>query len=198
MREIIAATGNAHKVREIQSILAPYQIRVLPAEAAGRMPEVLEDGLTFADNAVLKALAGARAWGRCVLADDSGLEVQALGGAPGVHSARYAGEGGNDGRNLAKLLQNLAGQTDRRARFVCVIALAGPQGLLGVAEGEVRGHIAEAPSGNGGFGYDPVFIPEGYRESFAALPEAVKNTLSHRSRALQAALAQGLFSALPD
>ncbi|NLZ63914.1 MAG: RdgB/HAM1 family non-canonical purine NTP pyrophosphatase [Lentisphaerae bacterium] len=198
MREIIIATGNVHKVQEIQSILAPYQIRVLPAGAVGRMPTVLEDGQTFAENAALKALAGARAWGRIVLADDSGLEVQALDGAPGVHSARYAGEDGNDAQNLAKLLQNMAGRTDRRARFVCVIALAGPQGILGRAEGEVQGHIAEEPSGCGGFGYDPVFIPEGYQQSFAALPEAVKNTLSHRARALQAALAQGLFSALPD
>ncbi len=194
MREIIIATGNAHKVQEIQAILASQQIRVLAAAEVGGMPMVVEDGQTFAANACLKALAGAQALGRIVLADDSGLEVLALGGEPGIHSARYAGEGGNDGRNLSKLLAKMAGLTDRRARFVCALALAGPAGLIGTAEGEVRGLIAEEPSGSGGFGYDPAFIPEGYQQTFAVLPEAIKNTLSHRARALQAALAQGLFA----
>ncbi len=198
MREIIAATSNSHKIQEIQAILAPQQIRVLSADILGGMPEVLEEGLTFTTNASLKALAAARAWNRIVLADDSGLEVAALGGAPGVHSARYAGEDAGDAQNLSKLLREMNAILDRRARFVCVIALAGPQGLLGLAEGEVRGEIARAPSGGGGFGYDPVFIPVGYRESFAALSQAVKNSLSHRARALQAALRQGLFAALPE
>ncbi len=191
--EIVAATGNKHKIAEIQAILAPLGLRVLSANDVGGMPDVVEDGETFRDNAVKKALAGARALGRTVLADDSGLEVVALHGAPGVYSARYAGEGGNDGRNLSKLLREMTDITDRRARFVAVIAVATPAGLVGTAEGEVRGIIATAPRGQGGFGYDPVFVPEGEVETFAELPAAVKNTMSHRGNALKAAVAAGLF-----
>ncbi|NLE54175.1 MAG: RdgB/HAM1 family non-canonical purine NTP pyrophosphatase [Lentisphaerae bacterium] len=191
--EIVAATGNKHKIAEIQAILAPLGLRVLSANDVGGMPDVVENGETFRDNAVKKALAGARALGRTVLADDSGLEVVALHGAPGVYSARYAGEGGNDGRNLSKLLREMTDITDRRARFVAVIAVATPAGLVGTAEGEVRGIIATAPRGQGGFGYDPVFVPEGEVETFAELPAAVKNTMSHRGNALKAAVAAGLF-----
>ncbi|HQL08614.1 MAG TPA: RdgB/HAM1 family non-canonical purine NTP pyrophosphatase [Lentisphaeria bacterium] len=191
--EIVAATGNKHKIAEIQAILAPLGLRVLSANDVGGMPDVVEDGETFRDNAVKKALAGARALGRTVLADDSGLEVVALHGAPGVYSARYAGEGGNDGRNLSKLLREMTDITDRRARFVAVIAVATPAGLVGTAEGEVRGIIATAPRGQGGFGYDPVFVPEGEVETFAELPAAVKNAMSHRGNALKAAVAAGLF-----
>ncbi|MDQ0288643.1 RdgB/HAM1 family non-canonical purine NTP pyrophosphatase [Oligosphaera ethanolica] len=191
--EIVAATGNKHKIAEIQAILAPLGLRVLSANDVGGMPDVVEDGETFRDNAVKKALAGARALGRTVLADDSGLEVVALHGAPGVYSARYAGEGGNDGRNLSKLLREMTDITDRRARFVAVIAVATPEGLVGTAEGEVRGIIATAPRGQGGFGYDPVFVPEGEVETFAELPAAVKNAMSHRGNALKAAVAAGLF-----
>lgn len=191
--EIVAATGNQHKIAEIQAILAPLGLRVLSANEVGAMPDVVEDGETFRDNAVKKALAGARALGRTVLADDSGLEVVALNGAPGVYSARYAGEGGNDGRNLSKLLREMTDVTDRRARFVAVIAVATPEGLVGTAEGEVRGIIATAPRGQGGFGYDPVFVPEGEVETFAELPAAVKNAMSHRGNALKAAVAAGLF-----
>jgi XTP/dITP diphosphohydrolase len=131
-----------------------------------------------------------------VIADDSGLEVLALDGAPGVYSARYAGEGGNDGRNVVKLLGELRDVSDRRARFVCVIALATPEhGLVGTAEGEVRGTIAQAPKGNGGFGYDPVFVPDGYTQTFAELPADVKNSLSHRGNALKKAVRDRLFAA---
>ena len=189
--KIIAATSNAHKIIEIRQILGAHGIEVIGANEAGGMPEVVEDGTTFRENAIKKAVEGARALKAPVLADDSGLEVVALGGAPGIYSARYACEGGNDGRNVAKLLKNLEGVTDRRARFVCVIAVALPDGtVLGTAEGEVRGRIAEAPSGNGGFGYDPVFIPDGYEQSFGVLPPEVKNRLSHRANALQAALTE--------
>jgi len=191
--EIVAATGNKHKIAEFQAILAPQGLQVLSAKDVGGLPEVVEDGETFRDNAVKKALAGARALGRTVLADDSGLEVVALHGAPGVYSARYAGEGGNDGRNLSKLLREMTDITDRRARFVAVIAVATPEGLVGTAEGEVRGIIATAPRGQGGFGYDPVFVPEGEVETFAELPAAVKNAMSHRGNALKAAVAAGLF-----
>ncbi len=196
MPQIVAATGNAHKVEEIQAILAPLGIEVLSAKAVGGMPDVVEDGDTFAANAIKKAVEAARALGRPVLADDSGLEVFALGGEPGIYSARYAGEGGNDGRNVRKLLGRLDGQTDRAARFVCVIALASPAGLIGTAEGEVRGHIIHEPRGDGGFGYDPVFVPEGFTQTFAELPGEVKNRLSHRGNALQNAVASGLFTAV--
>ncbi len=189
--KIIAATSNAHKIIEISQILGAHGIEVVGADEAGGMPDVVEDGTTFRENALKKALAGAKALNAPVLADDSGLEVVALNGAPGIYSARYACEGGNDGRNVAKLLKNMQGITDRRARFVCVIAVALPDGtVLGTAEGEVRGRIAEAPSGNGGFGYDPVFIPEGYDQSFGVLPAEVKNHFSHRANALQAALTE--------
>jgi XTP/dITP diphosphohydrolase len=191
--EILAATGNAHKVREMSAILAPAGVRLLSAQEFGGIPDVVEDSTTFRGNALKKACAVALATGRTVVADDSGLEVAALGGEPGVYSARYAGEGGNDGRNVRKLLAKLEGVADRRARFVCVIAVATPSGPVGTAEGEVSGHIAYEPRGSGGFGYDPVFVPDGYEQTFAELPAQVKNGMSHRGRALAAALAQGLF-----
>ena len=193
MKNILAATGNAHKIEEMAAILAPAGITVLGAADVGGIPEVVEDGTTFRENAVKKALEVAAATGLMVVADDSGLEVAALGGEPGIHSARYAGEGGNDGRNVAKLLKRLAGEKDRRARFVCVIAVAGPAGLVGTAEGEVAGSILHQPRGEGGFGYDPVFVPLGHEKTFAELPAAVKNGMSHRRNALAAGLAAGLF-----
>ena len=187
-QEIVLATGNRHKVQEVSEILAPLGIHVISAEEAGGMPDVVEDAGTFAGNASKKALECARHLNRTVLADDSGLEVFALNGEPGVYSARYAGEGGNDGRNVVKLLGKLEGIKDRSARFVCVIALASPDGVIGTAEGEVRGHIAHQPAGNGGFGYDPVFIPDGFTQTFGELPQETKNRLSHRANALKAAL----------
>jgi len=192
--EILAATGNAHKVREMGAILAPAGFRLLGARDVGGIPEVVEDGQTFRDNAVKKACEVALATGRTVVADDSGLEVAALGGEPGVYSARYAGEGGNDGRNVRKLLERLAGITDRRARFVCAIAVATPAGLVGTAEGTVSGQIIHEPRGTGGFGYDPVFVPDGHTRTFAELPPETKNGMSHRGRALAAAVAQGFFA----
>jgi XTP/dITP diphosphohydrolase len=194
MIEILAATSNAHKVREMSAILAPVGVRLLSASEVGGIPEVIEDRATFRDNAVKKACEVAAATGRRVVADDSGLEVEALDGQPGVLSARYAGEGGNDGRNLRKLLNALAGVADRRARFVCVIAVADPAELIGTAEGEVRGRIIHQPRGLGGFGYDPIFVPEGFEQTFAELSPEVKNGMSHRGKALTAAVAQGLFA----
>ena len=189
MQTLLVATGNRHKVEEIREILAPHGFAVIGAAERGGMPEVVEDGKSFRENAIKKALAGAKAFGEMVLADDSGLEVFALGGAPGIYSARYVAEGGNDGRNLAKLLQNLEGITEREARFVCVIAIASADGsLLGTAEGEVRGRIALAPAGVGGFGYDPAFIPDGFDKTFGELPSEITNCLSHRDNALQKAL----------
>lgn len=187
--KLVIASSNQHKIAEMTEILGPHGIEVISAAELGGMPEVEENGSTFLANASLKAIAGAKALGCMVLADDSGLEVTALGGAPGIRSARYAGEGGNDGRNLAKLLLNLEGVTDRRARFVCVIAVANPDGsILGHCEGEIRGTIAQAAMGCGGFGYDPAFIPEGYSQTFGELPAEIKNSLSHRANALKNAL----------
>ena len=189
MKTLVVATRNLHKVHEIKEILAPCGFQVLGANECGGMPAVVEDGTTFCENAVKKAVAAAKSLNRMVLADDSGLEVFALGGEPGVYSARYAGEGGNDGRNLAKLLLKMEGVTEREARFVCAIAVALPDGtVLGTCEGEVRGRIAQEARGSGGFGYDPAFIPEGYSQTFGELSEAVKNSLSHRANALRKAL----------
>ena len=186
MDTIVVATGNKHKVQEIGEILGARGYHVIGAKEVGDMPEVVEDGLTFQDNATKKALETARALNCTVLADDSGLEVLALNGEPGVFSARYAGEGGNDGRNVRKLLDNMKGITDRRARFVCVMVVASPEGVIATSRGEINGTIAQAPAGEGGFGYDPVFIPDGYDKTFGQLPQEVKNSLSHRANALKA------------
>ena len=193
MRKILAATGNTHKLREIRAILEPVGCRVLGAAEVGGIPEVLEDGDSFEANAIKKATEVARAKRCFVLADDSGLEVEALGGAPGIYSSRYAGEEADDARNLAKLLQSLDGVSARAARFVCVVAVAGPDGVVGTARGEVTGRIIDAPRGCNGFGYDPVFVPEGYAKTFAEFPAATKNGISHRRAALRAAVRSGLF-----
>ena len=193
MHEILAATGNEHKLREFRQILEPRGVRVLGARDVGGLPDVVEDGDTFVANAVKKAVTVAREKGLRVLADDSGLEVFALGGEPGVHSARYAGEHGVDHANTGRLLRRLERHSDRRARFVCVIAVASPDGEVRTVEGEVRGVIVGQPRGANGFGYDPVFLPDGYTQTFAELPSEVKNGISHRSNALRTALAAGLL-----
>ncbi len=194
---LLVATNNRHKLHEIRDILAPHGIAVLGLADAGIRIEVVEDAPTFEGNAAKKALEVAAASGIPALADDSGLEVAALGGAPGVFSARYAGEPTDDRANTAKLLRNLEGVADRRARFVCVLALALPDRLLGTAAGEIPGRIIHEPRGAHGFGYDPVFVPDGFDETFAELPSATKNRLSHRANALRQALASGLFAKLP-
>ena len=193
MHEILAATGNDHKLRELREILRPRGLCVLGARDVDGLPDVIEDGDTFVANAVKKAVTVAREKGYRVLADDSGLEVLALKGEPGVRSARYAGKHGDDAGNTRKLLCNLGRERDRRARFVCVIAVATPDGEVKTVEGEVRGVIIGQPRGRNGFGYDPVFLPDGYTQTFAELPSEVKNGISHRANALRAALADGLF-----
>ncbi len=194
--KLLAATNNANKLREIRSILGPLGLTVLSAADAGGIPEVEENGETFVENAVLKAESAAAATGMTVFAEDSGLEVFALGGEPGVYSARYAGPEATDAERIAKLLGRLAGQADRAARFVCVVALAAPGEVLGTATGEVRGTITLAPAGNSGFGYDPVFMPEGSDRTFAQMPAAAKDAISHRGRALRNAVNSGLFNPL--
>lgn len=194
--KLLAATGNAHKIEEIKAILGPEGFEILSAADVNGIPDVVEDKLTFRGNAIKKAVECAEAKGLFTLADDSGLEVFALAGEPGVFSARYAGEQGDDQANTQKLLDKLGNDENRSARFVCVIAVAGPDGLVGCAEGEVPGRIINAPRGTNGFGYDPVFVPEGCKESFAELSAEVKNSMSHRSNALKKAVLNGLFEKL--
>jgi XTP/dITP diphosphohydrolase len=185
---LVIATRNAHKVREMGQILGDGVCLRWLEDFPG-VPEIPEEGETFEANATRKAVAVARALGLPALADDSGLEVDALGGAPGVRSARFSAEGATAAENNAKLLRLMEGvpQERRTARFRCVIAVALPGGAVRTAEGACEGRIAEAPRGTGGFGYDPLFVPEGYGETFAELGAEVKNRISHRGRALRAA-----------
>jgi len=187
MPKLLVATKNAHKTGEIREMLGEmWQVTDLTAHPEIPAPE--ETGKTFAANAKIKALAASEIFSGCVLSDDSGLEVDALGGAPGVHSARYAGEGANDALNRAKLLQALEAEgvrgKARSARFRCVMVLVENGEVLGVFDGAVEGVIINAERGEGGFGYDPLFVPEGFCETFGQLPAATKNQLSHRARAL--------------
>ena len=193
MARILAGTSNPHKLQEIRGLLGPLGIDVIAPAEVGGLPDIPETGKTFAANARLKAMAAAGMKNRAAFAEDSGLEVFALGGEPGVYSARYAGPQATDAERIAKLLDRLKDQPDRSARFVCVVAVATPRGVVGLAEGEVRGRIAERPAGTGGFGYDPVFVPEGHDRTFGEMPQAEKDKLSHRARALQNAVRQGLF-----
>ena len=191
---LLLATRNVHKTLEVRAILGPgWSVDDLLGKPA--LPEVEETGLTFAENAALKALTASkhapRGW---VLADDSGLEVDALGGAPGIYSARYAGPGATDEDNRLHLADELRARVgpgwDRpqRARFRCCIAIAWGGEMAKQFAGVVEGAVVHPASGAGGFGYDPVFVPEGYRQTFAELPAEVKNTLSHRGKAMGKAL----------
>jgi len=186
--ELVVATRNTHKTREIQHILGP-EFRVRDLLAYPEVSEIRESGTSFEENAKLKALAATRQLPALVIADDSGLEVDALGGAPGIYSARYAGANATDRDKIDKLLRELArvGATPdaRRARFRCVVALARNGSLLGAFEGIVEGMIANEVRGDSGFGYDPIFIPEGFKQTFGELPKEVKNTISHRAQAIR-------------
>ena len=176
--KLFVATHNAHKLREIGEILPDFTV-------CAEDPDVEETAPDFAGNALIKARAIAALHKGCwVMADDSGLEVEALGGEPGVRSARYAGEPTNTPANNALLLKNLSGKADRRAHFTCCVALIAPDGAEHVVEGRCFGTIARTASGEGGFGYDPLFVPDGHSASFAALSAAEKNAISHRGRAL--------------
>ena len=175
---LVLATHNPAKVREISEMLPRFEV-------SGEDSAAEETAATFAGNALIKARAvAARHAGSWVLADDSGLVVDALGGAPGVRSARYAGRDGDTPANNALLLKNLEGVADRRAAFVCAMALIAPDGAEHVVEGRCEGRILTAPRGKGGFGYDPLFVPEGGELTFAELPAEEKNRISHRARAL--------------
>ena len=208
--KLVLATRNHGKVRELTEMLRSHQSQacdssdtsltgnrepianpyeVISLAAYPDAPEVIEDGKTYMENAAKKASVIAEYTGCLTLADDAGLEVDALNGAPGIHSKRWAGEDATDAIRIATLLQALEGVTDRHARFVAAIAIVHPdttpEGVLGVCEG----HIRHAPVGACGFGYDPVFVPDGYDQTFAELGEEIKNRISHRAKALKKALA---------
>lgn len=184
--KLLIATRNAHKTAEIAAILPHYEVSDLTAHPHLPAPE--ETGASFAENAAIKALAAAERFEGLVLSDDSGLEVDALGGAPGVISARYAGPGASDADNRARLLRELAAagaqSQARAARFRCVMVLAERGAVLGTFDGAVEGAIVEEEKGAGGFGYDALFVPEGFGETFGELAAETKNQLSHRARAL--------------
>ncbi len=193
--KIVLASRNPHKLDEIRRIFACPGLDWLDSAVLAAMPEVVEDGKTFASNAIKKAMTAAL-YAKCwALADDSGLEVAALQGAPGVISARYAGMPRNDAANNGKLLRELTDAPDRTARFCCVVALASPRGRAQVVEGYCPGRIIEIPRGGGGFGYDPLFVPDGYDQTFAEMDPALKNRISHRARAFEQARRKwgGLF-----
>ncbi|MCI0480827.1 MAG: XTP/dITP diphosphatase [Candidatus Dadabacteria bacterium] len=185
MEKIVLATGNKGKLREFRGLLEGVFGNIVSLNDLESPPEVTEDGETFRENALKKARAIAAYSGLPALADDSGLEVEALGGRPGVYSARYAGEGAVDTDNIAKLLSELQGVANRKARFVCFLALVTPGGDETTVSGECEGIIIDEPRGEGGFGYDPVFFLPEYNRTMAEIPAELKNKISHRARACE-------------
>lgn len=186
-RQLLLGTRNPGKVKEIMTILESSGWLFSSLRDFAEVGPAAEHGATYVENAIAKAQFYAAATGLLALADDSGLEVAALGGAPGVYSARYAGDGASDADRRALLLSELAevDLADRRARFVAAVAIARPDGaVLNISEGICEGTIIFEPRGTGGFGYDPLFVPDGYDQTFAELSDQVKNRISHRARAL--------------
>lgn len=184
--KVIAATHNKGKIREFNEILGKLGFEVLSQNDIGINAEPEENGLTFAENALIKAHATSKLCSYHVIADDSGLCVEALNGAPGIFSARYAGENASDSDRIKKLLQELNGVSNRNAKFVSAIAFISPNGEEIVTTGEVLGKISETPSGDSGFGYDPVFISDELGKTFGSASAEEKNRISHRGRALAA------------
>jgi XTP/dITP diphosphohydrolase len=183
---IVAASHNEGKVRELAELFAPYGVTCVSAASLG-LPEPEETGASFAKNAALKAEAAAKASCMTAIADDSGLEVAALGGAPGIHSARWGGAARDFGLAMARVNRELEERraSDLRANFVCALALAAPEGAAHVFEGKVFGTLTWPPRGLRGFGYDPIFVPEGFTQTFGEMAPAEKNALSHRMRAFE-------------
>jgi XTP/dITP diphosphohydrolase len=182
---LVLSTRNDHKLRELSELMRPYELDPLPEDV--RLPP--ETGTTFADNALAKARAAASVTGRPSIADDSGIEAAALGGAPGVWSARYAGEGATDEENLQKLLDEVPEDGDRRVAYVCALAYVEPGGREEVVHGRSEGTLATEPRGDGGFGYDPAFVPDDYpgdNRTMAELTAREKDAISHRGRAARA------------
>ncbi|MGE5307501.1 MAG: XTP/dITP diphosphatase [Deltaproteobacteria bacterium] len=187
MIELVVATRNRKKLEEIREILGDLKVRLSSLADYPDAPEVVEDGKTFKENAAKKARVIAAFTGKLTMGEDSGLCVDALGGAPGVYSARFAGKGKDDEKNNQKLLRLLKGKRDRKAHYVCAVALADPGHLVGVVEGTCSGVIGTEPHGTFGFGYDPLFVIPRYRKTFAQLGPAIKHSMSHRFRALKKA-----------
>lgn len=182
--KIIAATGNAGKIREIKKIFCDEKVEILSMGEIGIDVEIEENGTTFEENALIKARTISKMTGEIALADDSGLCVDAMGGAPGIYSARYAGADATDAERIEKLLAELMGEENRKAKFVSVIAVVFPDGRELTTEGEVLGEIADRVYGDGGFGYDPVFISDEIGKTFGVATADEKNKISHRARAL--------------
>ena len=189
--QLLIATRNRHKLKELAPLLRDLQLEVITAKDVPKLPEIVEDGKTVRDNAVKKAVETARATKKLTLADDTGLEVDALKGEPGVRSARFAGEEATYHENNKLLLQKLQGVAydKRSARFRCVVAIADENGLYDCVEAICNGTILEAERGGGGFGYDPLFIADGQTKTFAEISPEVKNRISHRAKAMQKAWA---------
>jgi XTP/dITP diphosphohydrolase len=186
--KLVVGTNNAGKIRELNELLEDLPVEICGLSEFKEVEDVEETGTTFTENAVLKASSYARQTGLWALSDDSGLEVEALKGAPGVYSARYAGEKAGDDERIAKLLGELGktGDRQRRARFVCAMALADANGgLRFLAEGVCDGTITHEPRGANGFGYDPIFVPDGFEHTFGELSSTVKREISHRARAIK-------------
>jgi len=183
--EIVLATGNKGKVKEFEGLLHGIAKRIIGLGDLESPPEVVEDGETFTENALKKARTIAKYSGKPALADDSGLAVDALGGKPGVYSARYSGEDATDEKNIDKLLGELGDAEHRSARFVCFLALVTPDGKETVVSGKCEGVILTEPRGSGGFGYDPVFYLPEYGKTMAEIPPDIKNQISHRARAAE-------------
>lgn len=182
---IVLATTNKGKTREIKRLLNGFPIDIKNLADFGPIPEVIEDGETFDDNAYKKASFTAKVLGYPAMADDSGLCVEALDGAPGVHSARYAGKNATDADNVKKMLDNLKGQENRNAAFKCVISIAVPTGAALTYEGECKGILTKEPIGDNGFGYDPLFFYPEFNKTFAQLTIEEKGQVSHRGKALK-------------
>jgi len=183
MNSLLVATGNSHKAQEIQSMLGSH-IVVRDLSSLPAIGEIIEDADTFEGNADIKALAVSAHTDELVLADDSGLCVEALNGEPGIYSARYAGEHADMPANKALLLSKLADHSNRKAFFVCVFSVAQQGKIIARFRGECHGTIIDQERGEGGFGYDPLFIPDGFTETFSELPAEKKNELSHRANAM--------------
>jgi XTP/dITP diphosphohydrolase len=187
---LVIASYNEGKVRELAELFAPFGVGCISAAGLG-LPEPEETGETFAENAALKALVAAKASGMLALSDDSGLEVEALNGAPGIHSARWGGAERDFGRAMARVHCEMeaAGTANARANFTCALALAAPDGTAQIFEGKVFGRLTWPPRGRNGFGYDPIFMPDGYNETFGEMEPELKNRLSHRMRAFEQLMA---------
>jgi XTP/dITP diphosphohydrolase len=182
--KLIVASHNAGKVRELEELLSPYGAELVSAGDLG-LPEPEETGTTFVANAELKALAAARATGTCSLGDDSGLAVSALNGDPGLYSARWAGPDRDFNLAMEKVWAGVCDSEDKSARFVCVLTLAWPDGHVESFEGFVDGSLVWPPRGTHGFGYDPMFVPDGHQRSFGEMPQAEKNPITHRADAFR-------------